>query len=984
MGLSENKSGVLRLEVGPVDLARRVVRREDQDRSLTTKETELLRYLASRAGEDISREDLLVDVWGYRPGVISRTADTTVQRLRAKIERDPAHPRHLLTVHGVGYRFVPLVGAALGPVPAAEEPVAEDGPSPTNLRPDPGRFVGRAEERAYLLEALTGEDRVVTVLGPGGTGKTRLAREVGMDLADAGEFPGGVWFCDLTESRDTAHVLRVVGRVLDVPLGETAGGLRDPVERVGRDLLARGATVLILDNAEQVLEEAAGMFARWVDALPAVRFLVTSRERLRIGQERVVDLSPLDAESATELFLERAASARPGFVPDGAVLDVAQRIVERLDRLPLAIELVAPRVAVLAPEEILARLDDRFLLARSARRDLPPRQRTLRAALDWSWELLTPAEQTALAQCAVFRGGFLSEDAERVVSFEDMTNAPWVPDVLQGLLDKSLLRAYEPEDVPGDTRLGMLESVRAYATDQLEESGDGPETVRRHRAVVLERAERLAPLLLGTDGVRAFRRLALEADNLAAVLDRSDGPVTTARAALLLQEILVVRGPAGEHRALLDGAIAATEEAPAAQRVELFIARARIRRRSGDPSGALADADRAANLAAPLGGRAQAEAIFARGLALHFGDRVSEAIPVYEESIARFEGLDDLRGLLRARPILAFALWALERRDEAEPLLRGALEAVGDHELYVYGARNMGRLGLILGARGRWEEALEFVRSGSLGAHVLGARRGESLVLANLSALESARGRLDDAVGHAEEALAVHGPTGDHLVRAVLLRNLGLLEADRGDHGRAREHMLEALEAHAALRDDLGQARVWTDLGELALLTGAPGEAEHCYVKAQAAAEDAGDRRQIAIVTGCAAVLSHVRGEAVERAGRNMDRALDRMAEIAGPRLRGSFLAMAGAMAADRGELQRAATLLDQAEATLGALSDRTAKGTLRLCRAVHLLARARAGDEDGAVLRERAARAVRALAEDHSAHEIAIPRLLYEQARGR
>ena len=341
------------------------------------------------------------------------------------------------------------------------------------------------------------------------------------------------------------------------------------------------------------------------------------------------------------------------------------------------------------------------------------------------------------------------------------------------------------------------------------------------------------------------------------------------------------------------------------------------------------------------------------------------------------EATTDLRRTLDATgPLLG--------RSPALDLLRGALEAVGDHELYVYGARNMGRLGLILGARGRWEEALEFVRSGSLGAHVLGARRGESLVLANLSALESARGRLDDAVGHAEEALAVHGPTGDHLVRAVLLRNLGLLEADRGDHGRAREHMLEALEAHAALRDDLGQARVWTDLGELALLTGAPGEAEHCYVKAQAAAEDAGDRRQIAIVTGCAAVLSHVRGEAVERAGQTMDRALDRMAEIAGPRLRGSFLAMAGAMAADRGELQRAATLLDQAEATLGALSDRTAKGTLRLCRAVHLLARARAGDEDGAVLRERAARAVRALAEDHSAHEIAIPRLLYEQARGR
>jgi len=975
-------SDVLRLEVGPVDLARRLVRREDQDRTLTTKETELLGYLSERMSTDISREQLLTDVWGYRPGVMSRTADTTVQRLRAKIERDPANPRHLLTVHGFGYRFEPLLGVPLGPEPSPEEATPE-GPSPTNLRPDPGRFVGRTDERAHLLGLLTGGARVVTVLGSGGTGKTRLAREVGMDLADTGAFPGGVWFCDLTESRDTAHVLRVVGRVLDVPLGQSAG-LRDPVERIGRDLLARGATVLVLDNAEQVLEEAAPLFAGWVDGLPAVRFLITSRERLRIGPEVLLELSPLDEDSAIELFLERAATARPRFTPDETVRATAKRITQRLDHLPLAIELVAPRIAVLAPEVILARLEDRFRLARSARRDLPARQRTLRAALDWSWELLTPAEQTALAQCAVFRGGFLSEDAEEVVSFEDMTNAPWVPDVLQALLDKSLLRSYEPEDVPGDTRLGMLESIREYASAQLEDSGDGPGTVDRHRRVVLARADRLAPELLGSDGVRAFRRLALESDNLAAVMDQSDGPETTARAALMLQEVLVIRGPAGEHRALLDGAIAATAEAPPELRVELYIDRARIRRRSGDPTGALSDADKAIAIARPLGGSAIAEAIFARGLALHFADQPLDAIPIYEDAVARFEELGDMRGLLRARPILAFLLWTLGRRVEAEPMLRESLQAVGDLDLLVYATRNMARLGLILGARGRWEEALELVRLGSLGHQMLGSRRGESLVLANLSAFESARGRLDDAVAHGEEALAVHGSSGDPIVRAVILRNLGLLEADRGDHGRAREHLLEALEAHTALRDDLGQARVWTDLGELALLTGAPGEAERAYVKAQAAAEDAGDRRQIAIVRGCSAVLAHVRGEDVSRAGEVMDDALNRLRPIAGPRLLGCFKAMAAAMAADRGELDLAKALLEKASATLGELGDRNALGTLRLCRAVVSLARARAGEEDAAVLRERAARAVRALAADHSAHEVSVPRLLYERARAR
>ena len=241
---------------------------------------------------------------------------------------------------------------------------------------------------------------------------------------------------------------------------------------------------------------------------------------------------------------------------------------------------------------------------------------------------------------------------------------------------------------------------------------------------------------------------------------------------------------------------------------------------------------------------------------------------------------------------------------------------------------------------------------------------------------------------HARREIAVRVYFNDFcetpIVRAVLLRNLGLLEADRGDHGQAREHMLEALEAHSALRDDLGQARVWTDLGELALLTGAPGEAERAYLNAQAAAEDAGDRRQIGIVRGCAAVLAHVRGDDPERAGREMDEALTRLDAVAGPRIRGSFGAMAGAMAADRDELDRARELLDRAEATLTPLSDRTTMGTLRLCHAVLALARARAGDVDAAVLRERAARAVQALAADHSAHEVAVPRLLYERARDR
>lgn len=980
--MTNEPSVLVPLEVGEVDLVHRVVRRDGEQRSLTTKEAELLSYLAEHPGQDLPRGRLLEDVWGYRTGVASRTADTTVQRLRGKIERDPAQPKHLLTVHGLGYRFEPLSERlATRAGGSATRAPTSGGPGRSNLRREHTPFVGRSKELAQLRDLLDESDRVVTVLGPAGSGKTRIAQEVGRELAGRDQFPGGVWFCDLTATRDLAGVLRVVGQVLDVPLG-TSDGVRDPSDRLGRDLLSRGATLLILDNVEQVVEAAAPLFARWVPALPDTRFLVTSRERVRIGPERVLELSPLDDKAAVDLFLLRASAARAEVEPGQVDRATIERIVARLDNLPLAIELVAPRLAVLTPEGILRRLDDRFRLATSRRRDLPDRQRTLRAALDWSWDLLRDAEKTALAQCSVFRGGFTADDAEAVIRFAPAESVPFAPDVLQALMDKSLLRADVPDDLPDDTRLRMLESVRAYGAERLAADPEGRRlTVERHQAAVLAHGERIARSLRGTDGLVAFRRLALEADNLAAVLDETDDATATVRAALLLQEVLSVRGPAEQHRVLLDDAVDRAGSLGPELRTALLIARARVRRRAGDPAGALVDAELAATLARPLGGSAWAEAMFARGLALQFGGRTEEAVAVYEEAVRLFEELADPTGPLRARALLAFALWHLGRRDEAEPMLRHSLRLLGDHDLLAYGAGNLARLGLIIGARGRWEEALELVGPRSLGRGMLGSRRGESLVLANLSVLESARGEQEDAVRCGEEALARHTDDADPIVRAVILRNQGLLEADRGDHGRARELLTEALQIHSRLRDALGEARVWTDLGEIALLTGSRDDAVHAYTRAEDAAQEAGDPRQIAIVAGCRSVLLHVLEGDEQAATETMDGALESLEGTAGPRLRGSFAALAGAMAADRGELDRSADLLARADRLLGPLQDRTADGTLRLCRAVEAKARARAGGPDRTRLEREADRTLAGLAAEHDDHELAVPRLLLETA---
>jgi len=979
----DETGAMLRLEVGPVDLARRVVRREDQDASLTTKEAELLTYVAQRPGRDIPREELLSEVWGYGQHVVSRTADTTMQRLRAKIERDPAHPRHLITVHGVGYRFEALGAAAPPSAPALDDVLSVGNqPSPTNIRPEPGRFIGREEQRAFIRARLSGPARMLTLVGPGGAGKTRLAKEAALDLADAGQFPGGIWFCDLTEARTTADVLRCVGAALDVPLGE-GKGLRDPVERIGRDLQGRGLTLLVHDNAEQVVEEGAPLLARWEKGLPNVRWLITSRERLRIAPEEVLDIEPLPVDQACELFLERAAHARPGLTVDEHVQADVRAIVAKLDGLPLAIELVAPRVAVLTPSQIRERLESRFQLASTTRRDLPVRQRTLRAALDWSWDLLSEAERATLAQVAVFRGGFRAAVGEQVVSLAGIADAPWIPDVLQALLDKSLLRSFEPAELPGETRITLLESIREYAAMRLDERDDRAEVQARHARVILELADSIAKDLDGDD-LSALRRLGLETENLRVLLERNPSPEHACRAAILLEAVLSVRGPIAEHRALLDRALVLAEHASQGLRLQLLLARARARRRAGEHEAALEDANSAMEVGTELGDAPLAEAIFCKAMALDFAGHPGRAAPLYADAKRRFDAVGLESGQVRALAMHAFALWQLGRRDEAEPMLRDALQRIDATQLWAYGARMLSTLGLVLGARGRWEEALEVLRGSTFDSAQLGSRRGESLVLANLGALASAFGAIDRAVTHAEEALALQPEGSDPMLRAVILRNLGLLEADRGDHGEAHEHLSRALAAHTELRDDLGCARVWTDLGELAMLTGNLDAAAEAYVKAGAAAADAGDRRQIAIVTACDAVLLHVRGD-MDQAAQAISSALLELDAVAGPRIRGVLFALAGAMAADRDRVDVAERLLDQATGLLDPLGDRNGRGVLRLSKAVLQLAQARATTgTEAAILRERAARAVAALSADHAAHEVAVPRLLYENARRR
>jgi predicted ATPase/class 3 adenylate cyclase len=349
----------------------------------------------------------------------------------------------------------------------------------TNLPVPATPFLGRRRELLELTALIEAQDaRLLTLTGPGGAGKTRLALQVAAEVSDA--YPGGVWWVPLAPVRDVELVLPAVAQTLglgeeqDTPLIETLGGWL-----AGRRLL------LLLDNAEHLLPKLATELSAVVAASPSVRLLVTSRERLQLAAELVFPVPPLSAPDGERLFVERARALGVSLGEDEPVSELCRR----LDGLPLALELAAARTVVFAPTQLLERLGQRLDLLKG-NRDADPRQLTLRATIDWSYELLSPGEQELLSGLAVFNNGCTYEAAE-AITFADA-------DTMQSLLDKSLLRRRDGE---GGARYWMLTTIHEYALEKLALRQDQSDLFRRHAAWYRDRAAEV----LGIAGPGAAR-----------------------------------------------------------------------------------------------------------------------------------------------------------------------------------------------------------------------------------------------------------------------------------------------------------------------------------------------------------------------------------------------------------------------------------------------------------------------------------------------
>ncbi len=683
-----------------------------------------------------------------------------------------------------------------GPVPADPVPAgpAPDDPVPavprtSNLPAQLTSFVGRDEE-LNRVSKLLGEGRLVILTGPGGTGKTRLALEAAARLTD--QMPDGVWFVPLAPVGDALDVPQAVLSVIGppdpvwVPDADPVRVVLPPLDRLA-DMLATRQLVLVLDNCEHLVGAVARLAGRVLAEAPGVRILATSREPLGVTGETLcpVPSLPLPPDDATpaqaqeygsvRLLAERGAAVRPGFTIDEVSAEPVIRICRALDGNPLAIELAAARLRSLTPAQVASRLDDRFSLLTAGSRTALPRHQTLRAIVDWSWDLLGEAERTVLRRLSVFSGGATPAAAEQVCGPAGDPAAGLI-DVIASLVDKSLVTATGDAEV----RYRLLETVRAYAAERLAEAGEEEQVRAAHVRYFLDLAEQGEPMLRSSEQLTWLARLTAEHDNFAAALRtaiavRDTG--TGLRLVAALAWFWIMRDYEAE----------AGEWATAVRDMA-----------GGSAPPGLADAYAICYILAVISAAAQAE------------DPPPTLLPDTLATAASIAGPAPRHPLLLiAQPMLAYFGGDPER-------VQSDLSLLGDHpDPWVRAAQHALRGHLAMNV-GQVDEAAANLTRGHQDFQAIGDRWGMILCLSGLGEVEMARNHPDQALrilrearGHAASGL--HGNFSD-----MMLIPLGLARARSGDIEGARADLERGVRIAERIGEHDDEAKGYLALAELA------------------------------------------------------------------------------------------------------------------------------------------------------------------------
>lgn len=694
------------------------------------------------------------------------------------------------------------VAQALAQIGAEQPPTTRN-----NLPNQLTSFVGREKEMAEIKRLLAGS-RLLTLTGPGGTGKTRLALQVAADMLDT--FEDGVWLVELATLSEAVLIPQTIAALL---------GVREepnyPLTKSLADYLRPRSLLLILDNCEHLIEACAQFAETLLRACPKIKILTTSRETLGIAGEtlfRVPSLSLPDPQhlpaldtlaqfESIRLFVERAVSVKPEFTLRETNAPAIAQICQQLDGVPLAIELAAACVRMMAVDQVAARLDDRFRLLTGGSRTALPRQQTLRALIDWSWDLLSGAERALLRRLAVFLNGWTLEAAERVTSNNDTSAtlqtslaATDILHLLIHLVEKSLVVV---EEHGVETRYFLLETIRQYAQDKLLESGEAAQIRSCHLEFFLSLSEEAEPRLRTADQLIWLKRLEIEHDNLRAALKWARGNAALAAGLSMagnLSRFWYLRGYWNEGREWLKLLLA--------QRANDDMSLARARSKALMGAGWLADDDgteiayytESLDLCRRIGDK-WGEAFSLRGAVSsirNWGD-AELILPRLHKSLTLFRELNDDWGV--ALVLFNLGWLALNEDDpqQAETCWEEALQLFrrsGDR----WGiAVTLSAMAYIARLYGKYPNAAALTQESLMLFRELGDKAGIALSMARLGSVASRRGDFAEAIALIEESITLQRERGDQQRVVDGLNGLGIIAGYQGDYARAETTLNEAL-----------------------------------------------------------------------------------------------------------------------------------------------------------------------------------------------
>ncbi len=735
-----------------------------------------------------------------------------------------------------------------------------------SLAPERDAFFGRAAELDDLRRRFEAGTRWVTMVGGPGLGKSRLAMRYGWTVA--ADEPVGVWFCPLSEARTLEGFVSGVATVLGVRLGRG-----DIAAQVGRSIAGRGPCVVILDGVDSVVGPAATVLRAWLDAAPAARFLVTSRERLKLAEESVLPLQPLDEAAAIELFVERAERHRPGYQPDADERGMIRELVRGAELAPLAIELAAARIRAMSPRQMLARLRERLSLFS---RGGEGRRATLRGAIDSSWDLLQAWERSAFAQCSVFDGAFTLEAAEAVVDMSSWSERPWPADVVQTLMDKSLLRLQVDQSGPwkGTPRFSMFDSLRDYAQEKIEDRQ--ALEVRHGRWFAHYGADEYFDGLFRHGGIERRWAIAHDLDDVVSACRRA-----------------VARGDSGVAVATLRAAWAVLElVGPFDTAVQLACEVLQLQ---------LEDEPRAV-------------ALLVLGQAAGRAGRKDEAEPALEQALTAFRRCGSASGESASLSTMGNLRYEHGQSQEAAECYDAAIAAARAAGSLPREGIALGNRGIVYGLQGQLdlvcralEDALEIHRR-------VGNELAESGVLGNLANFLSDQGRYDEARARYEAAIELHRRHGDRRSEGIAIGNLGNLHVRQQRYDDARVQYLAALVIHRELGNRLAEGDVLSNLTSSLIAQGAHDEALTYGEAALAIHLETGNLRSQGATFGHLAAIRAARGERDE-ARRLAVRGEERLREVGDSLELGKLLCIRGEIDLDRGDPDSATRACDEAAA---------------------------------------------------------------------